>query len=349
MKKIFIYSENLAEPLDEGIKRSAVYIIEALSQVASVAVGCGYGQTSQDSCFEVIPSNRLLISVKLRKALRDFNPDIILYIPRWCGTFSSFVRIRILNFFNQRSRSVMVILQPKRIGGLQRKILRYLKPYVVLTPSPDVMQQMREFGINVEFLPLFVDTNKFMPLEDSRRKKELRSKYGFPLEKIIVLHVGHINSGRNLEALIPLQKDENQVVVVESSSTSEVANRDEILKDELKKNGIIIVDHYVQHIEEIYQLADVYVFPTVFQGGCIGIPLSVLEARACGVPVVSTDFGGLRRVFGNNKRDLVFSDPADFSKEVNKFKNKDLHPRADDVVRINEAFKKALLRIIDLQ
>jgi glycosyltransferase involved in cell wall biosynthesis len=40
-------------------------------------------------------------------------------------------------------------------------------------------------------------------------------------------------------------------------------------------------------------MADCYVFPVHSVGDAIEMPLSVLEALACGVPVVSTRFGSL--------------------------------------------------------
>jgi len=54
---------------------------------------------------------------------------------------------------------------------------------------------------------------------------------------------------------------------------------------------------YFENIEEIYGIADCYAFPTTDETASIGIPLTVLEAMACNLPVITTKFGGLPRIF----------------------------------------------------
>jgi len=346
--KIFIFTEDLSKPLEEGIKKVAFDIINDLSKVANVLVVCHVGQIFREN-FINLKTNRLLINIRLQKIIKKFNPDIILYIPRWCGTFAGFVRMKILSIYNRRSKSLMIILQPKKIGRLQRKLIKFLKPDKAFSPSPMVIDQLTEYKIPIEFLPLTVDRNKFRSLSDFSKKKELRIKYGLPLKKFIILHVGHINSGRNLEALIPLQKNNNQVVIVGSSSTSDVAYKDEALKDLLKEKRIIIVDNYIEKIEEVYQLADVYVFPVIFEGGCIGIPLSILEARACGLPIISTDFGGIRKLFSSKLEGIIYAKTNDFPSLIKQIKlQKRLYPEKDFLDFTDRLFKRCLNNMINI-
>ena len=41
---------------------------------------------------------------------------------------------------------------------------------------------------------------------------------------------------------------------------------------------------YLENVEEVYQMADAYLFPTRSAEFVISIPLSVMEALSCGVP-----------------------------------------------------------------
>jgi len=346
--KVFFFSEDLAGPFDEGIKSAAVQVIKALGENAAVMCACRSADPSLEKIVEFRRLNRLLLSPRLRRMMRDFAPDITLYIPRWAGTFAGFLRMWMLKRHCPGAKAVMIILQPKDMNRLQKKLLRYFKPDQVMTPSPRVRKEMQEAGIPAEFFPLFTDRKKFAPLPSSRSRDELRRKYRLPQDKFLALHVGHINWGRNLEALIPLQARDCQVIVVGSSSTSTVAHRDETLKRTLLDAGIIIIENFLERIEEVYQLSDLYVFPVVQDIGCVSLPLSVLEARACGLPVLTSDFGGLRSLFGDRDQDVVFADPTDFPKALRKLKRSQARLSGpEQIERINQAFSRAIQSIAE--
>ena len=79
------------------------------------------------------------------------------------------------------------------------------------------------------------------------------------------------------------------------TSTLTKSEADPILKkDLLSRPNIKIIDDYVDKMEELYQLSDVYFFPVVESGHCIDVPLSCMEAAACGKPIVTTRFGEMK-------------------------------------------------------
>ena len=69
------------------------------------------------------------------------------------------------------------------------------------------------------------------------------------------------------------------------------------LVKELQGAGCLVWIKHFDRIEEIYHISDCYVFPTLEPKACIETPLSVLEAMACNLPVVTTRFGALTRAF----------------------------------------------------
>jgi glycosyltransferase involved in cell wall biosynthesis len=148
-----------------------------------------------------------------------------------------------------------------------------------------------------------VDAVRFRPPSLSE-KKELRARYGIPVSAQVVTQVGHLRSRRNLDHFLRLQSRTEpgmqyrelrsyHTVVVASTSTPQDAD----IKAALTAAGVTVIDTYVPNIEDIYRLSDLYLFLAESDTAAIELPLSVLEAMACNLPVVCTPFGGLRDFF----------------------------------------------------
>lgn len=308
-------------PMDEGIKKVAYILIDMLSKECNVLGLCKYGTEMENPLIRVIPTNRLLVSYGLRKEIKKFNPDIIMYIPSASMTFYSFLRQKILNFYAPHAKQVMLALQPKYFSFFQKKIIHTLLTLdLILCVSPAIGECVHQCGCKAEFIPLGVDMNKFHPVT-KEKKKMLRKKYEIPQDKFIILHLGHINYGRNLSVLKSLQRDDNQAIIVSSTSTPEDTPKDITLQKELESEGIVIFDKYIDSIEEVYQLSDCYAFPVTLEQGCIGIPLSVLEAMACNLPVVTTKFGGLSSLFTERDGFMYATNEEEFVRKINIAKN----------------------------
>lgn len=309
-KKVLLVTEFLNPPYDEGIKKTVFNLYNNLKENYSLKVISRAACDDKD--IQVVNSNSLFISIEVKSIIKDYQPDMLIYFPFASTTFAAYLRFKVINYYNKNRNSIIVALQPKPLKKWQESIIRFLRPEFALTPSPDLKAFWDKNSIKNELLPLLTDLNIFKPINKTASKKELRRKYNLPEDAFIISHMGHLNKGRNLQSLISLQKAGYQIVVVGSSSTPKDSLGPVSLKEDLLKEGIIILDGYIEHIEEIYQLSDIYIFPVIAKTGSIGMPLSIMEARGCGIPVITTDFGSLQHYLGNDNKSIWYSKPEDF-------------------------------------
>jgi glycosyltransferase involved in cell wall biosynthesis len=176
------------------------------------------------------------------------------------------------------------------------KWLKLLGPDVVLVQSHAAERMFASVGCRAVLVPNGVDTHKFQPTP-SDRKLVLRDKYQVPLAKYVVLHVGAIKAGRNVQLLASLQ-DEKRLVIVVGRPSELVEQR---VLEQLRQRGCVVWTNYFSTLEEIYGLSDCYVFPCISKRNSIELPLSVLEAMSCNLPIVTTRFGALPETFSEGE------------------------------------------------
>src|SRR5262249_57446928 len=121
-----------------------------------------------------------------------------------------------------------------------------------------------------------VDLVRFRPPAAGERAA-LRQKWGLNPEDWVVLHVGHLREGLNLRVMSSIASWPGVKAVLAASSWR--GPESELLKVELEAHGVVVIDG-VPNLEELYRLADCYVFPTVAPGSAEALPLSILEALA---------------------------------------------------------------------
>ena len=237
-------------------------------------------------------------SVQLIKGFRKLKNISVIHFtagPTYKTLFIAWI-VSVLNLF--RHKTIISFIHPKRSKMLSL-LMRFVKIDGVTVHSEDWHNELKTLFSGTYYLgPLMGFDDKKFAIGDEREASRLRVKLGISPTEKIALHVGHLNRGRNLQALITFSVKFNYRLVIVASSTVEA---DLYLKAELQNAGAVVIDEYIENIEKIYQGSDVYLFPTLDEDYCIQIPLSVLEASACNIPVISTRFGGLPWYFNEDQ------------------------------------------------
>lgn len=302
---MLILSNCLTEKVDEGCIKVANNLVKRLKKADERALIVAFDRQS-DLADEYISANKFLLNRELISKVIS-NRGNVIYVPFPAKPFSTAFRIYILSLFAGKNLKVVLTMTTK-IDCISKLLLKLSRAsFIVFSKrSAELYSEI----VNVEkviYIKTGVDTEKFVPVSDER-VKELKQEYGFDVDKKLILHVGHLNTGRNVAQLKKLSKDYQVLLVISTQTKNE---HDEVLRKELLSCGVRIIDTYIPDIEHIYQMSDVYFFPVVEQGRCIDIPLSCMEAASCNKPIVTTDFGEMREFVGQNGFYFIDSFDAD--------------------------------------
>ena len=139
---------------------------------------------------------------------------------------------------------------------------------------------------------------EFKPLGDSDRCDIIRAKYSLPEKYILFVGIfsPRKNLGRLIEAFAELRQAGLPHKLVIAGETGWKFHQDLSLVEEL---GLSEEIHFPGYIDEadlpyLYSLADVLAYPSIYEG--FGLPL--LEAMACGTPVVASQTSAMPEVVG---------------------------------------------------
>ncbi len=234
--------------------------------------------------------------------IRSFRPDIVHFVlsPTTVGLLSA----KFLSATSPGSISVVSALHPSLIDS---KLLGFLKPNLVLAQSNRSAMLLRKLGFDVRILTNGADVGRFRPF-DEESKKNLRELYEIDKEALVVLHVGPLKDERNLGILAEVQRLEGIQVVIVGRERERFDSR---LIRRLENEGCVVWMKHLARIEDVYNASDCYVFPTTNRKACIETPLSVLEAMACNLVVISTRFGALFEMFEEGEGLTFVSRPED--------------------------------------
>lgn len=188
-------------------------------------------------------------------------------------------------------------------------------------------QEALKSGVSkAEHLLVGVDTESWKPPTPEERVR-LREGLGIPADAFVVLTVADNQERKNLWAGIAavsrLKKEVTRpikyVMVTREHSPFGWKLRDLAIEYDINQELIIFERGMPQKdLWGLYAVSDVYLQPSKAEG--LGLP--VLDAMACGVPVVATDTGAMhellenrgfliqpeysfRDVWGNSKRDMI--------------------------------------------
>ncbi|OGJ49258.1 hypothetical protein A2335_01755 [Candidatus Peregrinibacteria bacterium RIFOXYB2_FULL_32_7] len=185
--------------------------------------------------------------------------------------------------------------------SIRRKLIAYAmnKCQNVLAVSSGLKGKMIEMGVDTDKIHVIyngVDKELFQPLDKVQCRKEL----GLPLDKKIILHIGnhvHVKGVDILiEAVAGLSGEYCVVMVGDGNLTSQL--KEKVSSGKYRVN--VLFPGRISHneIPVWINAADIFCLPSRNEGH----PNVIMEALACGTPVVASKVGGIPEVI--NSEDL---------------------------------------------
>ena len=308
---MIILSNALAGISDEGCLKVASSLAKRIKKTNENVHVITFDRESDLSDLH-LQLNKLLFNRSLRKNIKS-RKEKVLYLPFPARPIATMLRLFMLSLSARRYGLDVVLTQRTHMSVFSKMLLRLSGARVVVLSASSAEFYRKLVGSKrVVYLKTGVDTNQFTPV-DHERAQVLKRKYGFDPNKKLILHVGHLNRGRNVGELTKIDPA-YQVLLVTSTLTK--GEQDAELKKELLSHSHIrLIDSYLPCIEEIYQMADLYFFPVLAEGHCIDVPLSCLEAAACNTPVLTTDFGEMKELI---QRDGFYQIRSFEAEELNR-------------------------------
>ncbi len=158
----------------------------------------------------------------------------------------------------------------------------------------------------------------------------LRRELGLNEASKVVLYVGSDHARKNVtsavRAFAQARKQEKKLIFVKVGKPGILVEREKLLKEidglSVRKSVRFVGNVSSERLNELYNLADVFIFPSRFEG--FGLP--PLQAMACGTPVITTNATSLPEVVGDNDK---FGEQAALVREVD-----DVDGLTEDILRV---------------
>ena len=175
-----------------------------------------------------------------------------------------------------------------------------------------------------------VDFTRFTPPEQNQRE-ELRRKLGLKPSELVLIYAAEFSKRKNQGMLIEAMQRLPEHVVLLLPGQGEIR---EMCRMQAGRAGLtdrIRFPGFVRDMENWYRASDICVSSSRIEG----LPFNVMEAMACGLPVVASDIKGHQDLIcaGENGFLYSFGDTKEFVNAVQRLQDAKVRQRMGEAAR----------------
>ena len=180
--------------------------------------------------------------------------------------------------------------------------------------SRNTKKSLKNIGFEEEdivFTPPVIDTAFFNPLLPKQQKRE---ELGIPMEMKMILYCGNWAVWKGVDVLIDAMPElvkeypDIKLVTAWGEAYDWYDERKVMISKKIKELGLdknAIELGIVKDIQLLMAACDVFVAPFRNTDGVADQPVSILEAMACGKPVIATNVGGIPEIVKHKVNGLL--------------------------------------------
>ena len=321
----WLYDLNM-EYMRNGLVKGRVFNLSGTGVLMPTYVKAGIDVVSLGRSVRAIASHRMDTTLKLRKQLKAYAPDIIHtmhFTANHHGRIASLglgipVLVHLRNIKHERKFS----------RCLSDKLLSYATTaYLAVS---EAVAEVVQSDHNLADRPVRVMYNALEPSRLDFEPLDIRSAFG--LEGPYIVAVGRYVPQKNLDLLIQAMdiiraagEKASLILVGEGTERSKL----EALVAELRLEDRVTLAGFRTDVPAFYKAADVFAMPSDFEG----FPIAQLEAMHCGLPCVVSRYVPLLEIAGDASL-VCERDAADIAdKLMTLLRDRELRARMSEAAR----------------
>jgi len=253
-------------------------------------------------------SSSILFTLNALKLIRKLNPDLIhahelispattALLAKWFFGYPLVITVHRSGTQGEISR-----LKSKNFGKCRLKVIcRDTDMFIII--SNEIDQELAKENVPVQkrvFIPNGVDVKWFATPKPGIKQK-LRASLGLPLDSKIVVFAGRFSPEKRVTNLIRIWPDVRKNIPF--ALLLLIGNGpEELFLRQMAGDGIIFIGGQSDVLPYL-QISDLFVLASIAEG----VSVAVLEAMACGLPVIATSVGGIPEIIQHQETGWLIS------------------------------------------
>jgi len=321
MKRVLLLTRPICPPWDEGSKDFAYTLAKyardfevhllthgRIADLTGNVVQHLIYSSSKWNWMQKIRAYVFLIKEFLLKGGKDYDIIHSFFTPTKLNVFALELCLR-----NKKIKTIQTLATLRDDLYDAEKLKKIIHADFIITYSDYAKEKLEKLGFkNVKRIYPGIDINLFSPVP---KKLELMKKFETTEDDFVINYTGEYVRLGNMDDIVSVFSDlakENKNfklhLAVRVKNRKDASKKEEV-KKKFEEAGILdrvaFIDDGSYVMEDVFNLCDISIFPVRTMTGKFDIPLAVIEAMACGKPMIASNIERLRYFLNDNNSILI--------------------------------------------